>query len=225
MLPVCAPQILRVLQDPRLGDEHPRIAYLCFYALARVCWVDESTKDFLVTHGAADKLFLAAAAGHGADSSVLAQACKFVSIALLHPAVFSGHAPEEVYRAVEGVLHAHVKEAEPYGYACHALCGFFLRGEKDERRAWVDHFLQSRTLDVAVRGFRKNLRNPLACYSFLQLLATASKYADVMAAPELAAVVPWMEEARKLHDTENISKYTGRLLRDYARIAPQAKAG
>jgi hypothetical protein len=156
---------------------------------------------------------------------VIAQACKFLSIALLHPAVFSGHSAEEVYRAVESVLHTHVKDAEAYGYACHALCGFFLRGEKDERRAWVDHFLQSRTLEVALRGFRKNLRNPLACYSFLQLLATASKYADVMAASELAAVVPWMEEARKLHDTENISKYTGRLLKDYARLGAQAKAG
>ena len=44
MLPVCAPQILRVLQD--LGDQ-PKVSYLCFYALARVCWVDEATKDFL----------------------------------------------------------------------------------------------------------------------------------------------------------------------------------
>ena len=43
---------------------------------------------------------------------IVAQACKFLSIALLHPAVFSAHSAEDVYRAVEGVLHSQVKEAE-----------------------------------------------------------------------------------------------------------------
>jgi len=209
ILAVCAPQILQVLQ--KLGRDAPVVA-LCFYALARVCWIDEHTRTWLLRATPVDALFMTAVRRHSEDPVVVARACNFLSTVLPHASAFSSHEPTDVFAAVLAALKQHVAEPEAYGYCCRAVCAFFLRGEAPEQKKWVDSFFAQDGLAVTVRGLEVNLQEPLPCYLACQLLVSANQCRAVM--PAAAGVVPLLEEARRLHDQERTRKYAAKLLRE-----------